>query len=222
MKKELIITFLCIVSFLVASFLSSTVFVAGTLSVKPEVATGIGDKLASLKSMKFSVPQIGVPGNSNPNQAPVIPSPTTSYVADPYVPVIQPTTPPDNVNPINPTTPPYVQPTSGNTVPRPTTPPQPTSTPVRTVSVQELAQCLSDKRFTMYGIPTCPACAQQKQLFGSSFSTVPYVDCTAQRSTCSAQSIRYYPTWKDSSGQETVGAMPLQEIARLSGCPSPS
>ena len=219
MKKEAIILGLCIVSFFVASFLSSTLFVAGTLTVKPEVTIGIGNSIASLRTMKFTAPQIGLPGNSNPNQAPSIPSPTTGYVSDPYVPIVQPTSP----NTLYPTTPPnVVQPTSvNNPVIQPTSPPRPTATPVRTVTVQELAQCLRDKNFTMYGIPTCPACAQQKQLFGASFSTVPYVDCTADRSTCSSQSIRYYPTWKG-NGTEQVGAMPLQEVARLSGCPSPN
>ena len=39
------------------------------------------------------------------------------------------------------------------------------------------AHCLREKQLTMYGAYWCPHCAEQKELFGGSFSQVPYVEC---------------------------------------------
>ncbi|MDX2271095.1 MAG: vitamin K epoxide reductase family protein [Cyanobacteriota bacterium] len=66
----------------------------------------------------------------------------------------------------------------------------------------ELAAHLRQVNGTMYGAHWCPHCLEQKELFGSAFKQVPYVECspnggpgspTAQ--VCLDQGIRSYPTW---------------------------
>ena len=39
------------------------------------------------------------------------------------------------------------------------------------------AKCLASKQAKMYGAYWCPHCADQKEMFESSFQYVPYVEC---------------------------------------------
>ena len=85
----------------------------------------------------------------------------------------------------------------------------------------KLAQCLSEKNFTMYGRGGCSACALEKSYFGESFAQVPYVECDLNdesRAVCDSKGITAYPTWEDVSGKQYKGAIPLPKLSELAGC----
>jgi len=82
----------------------------------------------------------------------------------------------------------------------------------------ELAQCLSQKGWVMYGKPECSACAIEKEYFGESFSQISYVDCREQIQLCEEKNIRAFPTWEDADGKKYRGAIPLDVLGQLSGC----
>jgi len=85
----------------------------------------------------------------------------------------------------------------------------------------KLAQCLSEKKFTMYGRGGCSACALEKTYFGESFAQVPYVECDLNdesRAVCDSKGITAYPTWEDVSGKQYKGAIPLPKLSELAGC----
>ena len=81
-----------------------------------------------------------------------------------------------------------------------------------------LAQCLSEKGFTMYGSDSCPHCQQQKKLFKGSFDLVNYVECNQNPTACNDAGVTAYPTWSV-DGQVYVGRKSMSELAELSGCP---
>ncbi len=78
----------------------------------------------------------------------------------------------------------------------------------------------SDARF--YGTFWCPACQQQKRLFGPAAARLPYFECSPSGRTgaiameCLAQDIRGYPTWII-SGRRFQQVLEPQQLARHSG-----
>ena len=85
-----------------------------------------------------------------------------------------------------------------------------------------LAMCLSDKGMSMYGAYWCPHCANQKEMFGSSFKYVSYIECdpkgdNANPQLCQEKGVEGYPTWIY-EGQKYEGEMTLQKISDISGC----
>ena len=78
------------------------------------------------------------------------------------------------------------------------------------------AQCLTQKGVVMYGTEHCPACIQQKELFGKSFKYVNYIDCNLRREECAE--IQYTPTWEFSDGGQVVGYLELSQLSKMSGC----
>jgi hypothetical protein len=89
----------------------------------------------------------------------------------------------------------------------------------------EFAQCLNDAGAVEYGAWWCPHCADQKELFGSSFDYVNYVECsTAARTmnqTCQDAGIEGYPTWEFADGSRLGGAQSLETLAEKTGCELP-
>ncbi len=88
------------------------------------------------------------------------------------------------------------------------------------------AQCLADKKVTMYGSFLCPHCDDQKKLFGPSFRFVPYVECTVRGSRlltshCVAEQIRFSPTWIFADGDRRLGLQPLKVLSEKTGCKLP-
>lgn len=86
-----------------------------------------------------------------------------------------------------------------------------------------LAKCLTEKGVTFYGANWCPHCQRQKELFGSSFAYVNYVECavsggSGQAKECSDAGITSYPTW-DFGFDRILGVMELNDLAAKSGCP---
>ena len=88
------------------------------------------------------------------------------------------------------------------------------------------ADCLAAKQATMYGAYWCPHCAEQKEMFESSFHYVPYVECGVPGSRDEAQfckdaNIKHFPTWRFADGEKREGTQPLQALAAKTGCDLP-
>jgi hypothetical protein len=95
-------------------------------------------------------------------------------------------------------------------------------------NLDAFAQCLTDKGVKMYGAYWCPHCKSQKELFGSSFSKVDYVECTDKVKECEAAGVTSYPTWifpdetvgtTTTKGQRFIGETALDTLADWSKCP---
>ena len=86
-----------------------------------------------------------------------------------------------------------------------------------------LAECLSEKKVTMFGAFWCPHCANQKEIFGNSFSKINYVECSlpdksGQTQICKDKEIKGYPTWEFGDGSRVEGEMTLAALAAKAGC----
>ncbi|MFA6552441.1 MAG: hypothetical protein WCT19_02990 [Candidatus Paceibacterota bacterium] len=81
-----------------------------------------------------------------------------------------------------------------------------------------LAQCLADKKVTMYGAAWCSHCQAQKDAFEGSFKYVPYVECPDNIQQCLDLGVEGYPTWIFPDGQKLVGEQSLEKLASQSGC----
>jgi hypothetical protein len=85
---------------------------------------------------------------------------------------------------------------------------------------QALANHLKARGAVFYGAYWCPACTQQKALFGKEAGgRLPYVECTdaSGSARCSAASIRAFPTWDMPGKPRLVGVQSMEELARWSG-----
>lgn len=83
------------------------------------------------------------------------------------------------------------------------------------------AQCLADKRITMYGAAWCPHCQNEKAAFGDSFKFVPYVECPEHAKECIALGIQGYPTWIFPDGKKLVGEQGIEKLSQESKCELP-
>lgn len=91
----------------------------------------------------------------------------------------------------------------------------------------QFAQCLTEKGATFYGAFWCPHCADQKKLFGSSKSLLPYVECStpdgnAQTQICIDNNISSYPTWTFADGSIEKGGVTLEKLAEKTNCVLPT
>jgi hypothetical protein len=88
------------------------------------------------------------------------------------------------------------------------------------------AKCLSDKQARMYGLYWCEHCAQQKEMFGSSFRHVNYIECGIKGSrdeepVCKAAGVKDFPTWEFPDGSRKEGAQPLEVLSEKTACKLP-
>jgi hypothetical protein len=88
------------------------------------------------------------------------------------------------------------------------------------------AKCVASKQAKMYGAYWCPHCADQKEMFGSSFQYVPYVECGVPGSrdegpVCKDAGIKHFPTWQFADGERQEGSLPLQSLGIKTGCGLP-
>jgi hypothetical protein len=88
------------------------------------------------------------------------------------------------------------------------------------------AQCLGAKGAKMYGAYWCPHCAEQKELFGSSFQFAPYVECGIkgshdQAQICTDAGVKRFPTWTFADGARVEGEHTLEFLGQETGCPLP-
>ncbi len=88
------------------------------------------------------------------------------------------------------------------------------------------AKCLAAKQAKMYGAYWCPHCAEQKDMFESSFQYVPYVECGVPGSRdeapfCKDAGVKHFPTWQFADGERREGTQPLQALGAKTGCGVP-
>lgn len=81
------------------------------------------------------------------------------------------------------------------------------------------AQCLAEKKITMYGADWCSHCQNEKKAFGDSFRFVPYVECPDDPKKCMVAGINGYPTWIFPDGKKLEGEQGLKKLSQESGCP---
>jgi len=96
----------------------------------------------------------------------------------------------------------------------------------RVSHLNAFAQCLSAKQIKIYGAYWCPHCADQKEVFGSAFQYVAYVECgikgsRAEAPECMQAGVKRFPTWQFSDGERKEGTMQLKALSEKSGCSLP-
>jgi len=77
-----------------------------------------------------------------------------------------------------------------------------------------LAQCLTGKNIKLYVLPNCPACSNQRNLFGNAFNLISYTDCTDYKS---CPRLTTFPSW-EIDGKIFPGNKSLEELKNLSHC----
>jgi hypothetical protein len=88
------------------------------------------------------------------------------------------------------------------------------------------AKCLTAKKAKMYGLYWCPHCAEQKELFGSAFQYVQYVECGVpgtkkETEECKAAGVAHFPTWEFSDKSRKEAVLQLDALSKQTGCPVP-
>lgn len=103
---------------------------------------------------------------------------------------------------------------------------QPVAAPEREnpTTLDDFAQCLTDKGLKFYGSQNCSWCQQQKELFGESIQYVTYVECVDPQTNqwaqeCQEAEITSTPTWELADGESVSGYQTLEQLSELSGCP---
>ncbi|MFT4580996.1 MAG: putative membrane protein [Gammaproteobacteria bacterium] len=92
--------------------------------------------------------------------------------------------------------------------------------------LRELAEHLTNAQAKFYGAYWCPHCQQQKLVFGSSASRLPYVECSPngqkgpRATACLVQNIQNYPTWVV-SGRRVERMLSAAQLASYSGFEPP-
>lgn len=85
----------------------------------------------------------------------------------------------------------------------------------------EFAQCLTDNGAIMYGTDWCPHCKDQKEMFGSSFENVNYVNCDRATAVCQQKGVEGFPTWIFNDEKSITGTQELSTLAAETGCQLP-
>lgn len=85
----------------------------------------------------------------------------------------------------------------------------------------QFAQYLTDRGVIMYGTEWCAHCKNQKELFGSSFQYINFIDCDKNPQACSAAGVSSYPTWRI-NGTNYLGEQSIERLIQLSGYQKPS
>jgi len=88
------------------------------------------------------------------------------------------------------------------------------------------ARCLATKQVRMYGLFSCPHCADQKAMFGKAFQYVPYVECEIRGThglapACKAAGAKLFPSWQFGTDPPIPGVFPLEELSDKTGCSLP-
>jgi len=78
------------------------------------------------------------------------------------------------------------------------------------------AKALTEKDVKMYGTEWCSHCKNQKELFGTSFQYINYIDCDKESYVCDAAGVKGFPTWKI-NGELYPGEQSMVELSELSG-----
>jgi hypothetical protein len=88
------------------------------------------------------------------------------------------------------------------------------------------AGCLTQKQVKMYGLYWCTHCAEQKEMFGSSFKHINYIECGIKGShdeepVCKEAGVKNFPTWEFADGTRKEGSQPLQVLSEKTSCSLP-
>ena len=81
----------------------------------------------------------------------------------------------------------------------------------------DFARCLTEKGTIMYGTDRCHACTDQKEIFGSSFQHIKYVNCDVDPELCDTEGVEAYPTWKYNT-RIYGGKRDLNFLSSLTSC----
>jgi hypothetical protein len=87
------------------------------------------------------------------------------------------------------------------------------------------AKCIASKNAKMYGLYSCPHCADQKREFGAAFRFVPYVECETESHelppACKAAGVKLFPSWQFGSDPPQAKVFSLEELSQKTGCSLP-
>ncbi len=87
----------------------------------------------------------------------------------------------------------------------------------------DFAQCLTEQGAQMYGASWCPHCLDQKELFGSAFRHIDYIECSSSGQSGTLDlcpEITSVPQW---FGAEVAlpGGQSLEALGEAFGCELP-
>ncbi len=85
------------------------------------------------------------------------------------------------------------------------------------------AECLTDRGVKMYGAYWCPHCQNQKNMFGSDWENVNYIECSlperaGQTEECRNAGIKAYPTWEFQDGTRLESELTFKQLSAYTGC----
>ncbi|MGC8981711.1 MAG: hypothetical protein ACP5JU_02060 [Minisyncoccia bacterium] len=87
-----------------------------------------------------------------------------------------------------------------------------------TNNLDNFAKCLREKGVELYVLKTCPHCAHQKEMFGSSLKYLNYIECSENMEICNQKQIEAVPTWILPNGERLLGVQPLEILSQKTGC----
>ncbi len=91
------------------------------------------------------------------------------------------------------------------------------------INAKSLVSHLNRVGIKFFGTHWCPACKQQKLLFGLEAARLPYVECDKPKdrpddlTACRAANIRSIPTWLHPNGRRLEGLQSLETLSSWSG-----
>ena len=83
---------------------------------------------------------------------------------------------------------------------------------------QQLAQCLTEKGYSLAGTSWCPHCQDQKEMFGTSITFIDWHDCDEEPEYCEEKGINAYPSWISPLGTVSPGVKDFTFLREVSGC----
>jgi hypothetical protein len=95
----------------------------------------------------------------------------------------------------------------------------------RASRLDAFAKCLAARQVKMYGLYWCTHCEEQKELFGSAFRYVPYIECgtkgsRAEQPSCVEAGVKNFPTWQFAT-ERHEGILSLETLSEKAGCSLP-
>ena len=95
----------------------------------------------------------------------------------------------------------------------------------RVSRLDAFAKCLAARQVKMYGLYWCTHCEEQKEMFGSAFQYVPYIECGtkgahAEQPSCVQAGVKNFPTWQFAT-ERHEGVLRLESLSEKSGCSLP-
>lgn len=90
-------------------------------------------------------------------------------------------------------------------------------------SLENFAQCLTQKGIKLYGSSRDALSQEQRAMFGKAINYLTYIECIEPESKellfeCQVEGIKTFPTWEFTSKERKSGVFSLEELKELSGC----